>query len=316
MSAESEKDRTISIQLLTAFSMAATFVAGFAIILLLVLTLSTRPGWQIAFAPEASTGILIVLAVAVLAFLLYVLTAGFRILGLHDPAQPLGLPSGSVRAFIALMLIMIFVILSVYSVSVVGEGNYRFLGVMALDESEVLDLAGNDNFAVEPLPEEEGLYEVWTVRPVSEGGDRLAQQLVTTVATLVVAVAGFYFGSKNIKTALAALGGDQESSTAPLIRDLNPKSGKRGETVTVTLTGRNLASPKSVRLVKEEAVIEATNILSNDTTIQCKFALPAVEGSTGKWSVVVENIDGDEDRLPDAFEITNDTAVEATELGN
>jgi hypothetical protein len=59
-----------------------------------------------------------------LAFLLTIISAivaAFRAMELTNPKSPLGLPEGSIRAIIALVLILIFVVLSVYLVGPEAE---------------------------------------------------------------------------------------------------------------------------------------------------------------------------------------------------
>ena len=80
-------------------------------------------------------------------------------MGLLDANQALGLPAGTIRALIALILILLFAIIGVHLFRMVGA----------------LDPAGTN--------------------AVSAEGVALAQQLLTTVGTLVVAVSGFYFGT-------------------------------------------------------------------------------------------------------------------------
>lgn len=296
-----------------------TFGVGiFTVIGLALLLGGVGPFGKISNTPEARTGVLIVLAVSIMALLLFTVSAGFRALGLSTKDEALGLPSGSVRAFIALMLIMIFAVLSVYAVRLVGEGLYNYAGLMTLGEAEALALARSEGFMIEKVSQddartvalkegfviEEGdlgnLFRVWQIRPISDGGDRLAQQLVTTVATLVVAVAGFYFGASNVRESLQQ---HSKVSAPPLIRTITPGEGKLGDLVPATLTGRNLSTLKAVRLAQDKKGIEATDVHSNDTSIQCKFNLSQPAEYLGKWDVVVENVNGEEDRLVGAFTI-------------
>jgi hypothetical protein len=108
-------------------------------------------------APEVRVALVIVLGVSVLMTLLFLMAAGFRQMGLDDRQQALGLPAGTIRALIALILILLFAIIGVYLFSSVGQFS--------------------------------------STGPGAQDGARLAQQLLTTIATLVGAVSGFYFGT-------------------------------------------------------------------------------------------------------------------------
>ena len=59
-------------------------------------------------------GLIIILGASVLVLLLFVMAAGFNALGLNNPDESLGLPKGTVRAMIALLLIIVWVIVSIY----------------------------------------------------------------------------------------------------------------------------------------------------------------------------------------------------------
>lgn len=304
-----------------------TLLSGMAVVGALIGLAGGRLG--LSNAPEIQTGIVIVLAVSVLTLLLFILTLGFRSLGLSNPDQPLALPSGSVRAFIALMLIMIFVILSVYTVRFVGEGLYRYEGLFSLARADELAQAARrdgDNIVRRRVPcpvnpeapqsidapeggetpvrsENSVCFRVWRVQKLSDDGIRLAQQLTTTVATLVVAVSGFYFGSQTVEKAkdvvAASLG--VQMPGVPLIRNIKPNSGKLSETVIATVNGRNLSGVNIVKLVKGQDILEAVNIHSNETSTQCTFML--IDKPLGTWNLVVENAQGQKDELENAFTI-------------
>jgi hypothetical protein len=72
--------------------------------------------------PEVLLGLVIIVGVVVLMILLFIMAAGFTYFKLSDPKQALGLPEGTIRALIALILIMLFIITGVYLFRTVGEG--------------------------------------------------------------------------------------------------------------------------------------------------------------------------------------------------
>jgi hypothetical protein len=132
----------------------------------LVLTVGAAVGglWLLKLAgvdKEAAVRLPVLLILSVMGLLLAiaVLVAAFKSFELADRTQALGLPEGSVRAMIALMLILLFAIA--------------------------------------------GLYIYGTLKDNSDVG----KQLVTTLSTLVVAVAAFYFGAKAVEAGVAAVQG-------------------------------------------------------------------------------------------------------------
>ena len=90
---------------------------------------------------------------------------------LTDKRAALGMPEGSIRAVIALMLILLFTIMGIYIYA-----SLRFT------EEAFLSLAATNDQAAETL----------------RASEDLARQLLTTVGTLVVALASFYFGSNTL----------------------------------------------------------------------------------------------------------------------
>jgi len=112
--------------------------------------------------PEILLTLIVIAGVVGLLASLAVVTVITNFLDLSNPKEALGLPKGSVRALIALSLIVIFSIMSLY---LYGQ------------------LAGTP----------------------SEEQTRFAQQILTTVSTLVVAVAAFYFGTKSVEVAKEAV---------------------------------------------------------------------------------------------------------------
>ena len=118
---------------------------------------------------------------------LLVLLAGF---GIIDPKEALGLPSGSVRAIIALTLILIFAIVSVFLFWNSGHNVYESTGLTAeqiglLPRNQVVSIVATGT-----------TYTVQTAD--TEFANQLALQLMTVLGTLVTAVAAFYFGAKSV----------------------------------------------------------------------------------------------------------------------
>ncbi len=166
---------------------------------------------------ELVMGIVVVTAIVALMTLLYIFAVGFNSMGLTDKRQALGLPDGSIRAMIALILIMVFIIFGIYLFRNVAYGfntttessiSYDSLKRINLEkykdltifvDSTKFDSAG---FTLEK-------YSVHAVSKTSDDGNKLAQQLLTTVGTLVVAISSFYFGSSSVNSAIASAKGDR-----------------------------------------------------------------------------------------------------------
>src|ERR1051326_6809877 len=121
---------------------------------------------------EIQVGFLIVIAIIALITLLFIVAAGFSQLQLTDPKQALGLPEGSIRAMIALMLIMVFIIFGIFVFRLTATG--REAGPVTMTLEQLIQLK-NVSF-VERIPDKEGEYNVWLRSDLTEEGARLATQ--------------------------------------------------------------------------------------------------------------------------------------------
>lgn len=276
--------------------------AGLIAFVLITFLILIAIGWLIYWCvvktnanDEIQMALIIVGGIATLMTILFVLAAGFSAMGLADNRQALALPEGSIRAMIALVLIMIFIIFGIYLFRMIGTGSYSYLGNQPSPPPPMIggQLTKFDKKG-------ENSYDVWVATTMSDDGKRVAQQLITTVGTLVVAVAGFYFGSTAVSGGIAAERGAKLSH--PMIKNIQPTQGVKGNTVDVEITGSDFNSPQRVQLVRASEEILATDTTSNAEKIRCKFGL--AKPPDGKWDIVVQNADGEEARLPGAFTIT------------
>ena len=112
--------------------------------------------------------LLLLIGLGTLLLLIALLVAVLNNFGLTDRRYAFGLPDGSMQAIIALALILIFIIASLFLYS--------------------------------SLPDTISAAN----RTAAQNKHELAQQLLTTVGTLAVAVAGFYFGTRSVEAAAAA----------------------------------------------------------------------------------------------------------------
>jgi hypothetical protein len=110
--------------------------------------------------PQTALPVILLVGMVGLLGVLALTVAVLARFNLVNPAQPLGLPEGSIQAVIALSLILIFAIVGVYLHASTADGDLR---------------------------------------------DNLTTQLFTTISTLVVAVAAFYFGAKSTKEAVGVV---------------------------------------------------------------------------------------------------------------
>jgi hypothetical protein len=197
--------------------------------------------------PEIILTLVLVIAVIALLAALGGLMALLKGLGVGSGNDALGLPPGSVRAILALMLVLIFSIMSVflYYNSVNGGGTSTGLTaqqVELLPQDRIANIDAIPGPSGGPAPSPQ-LYNVQM--SISHESQGLAQQLITLVGTLVTAVAAFYFGSNSVASAVKARAGGRveidpasaraEATAAKAEADAAAAKAKQKEALAVAL---------------------------------------------------------------------------------
>ena len=182
---------------------ALTFIGGAVLFIALI-----------AFAGLRFSGltgaVLIVAGFVAVALMLLSASAVMTALGMGNRTEALGMPEGSIRAMIAMVLILMFAIIGIVVFNAAtSEEQFTSSGLSQAQVDQVraggmivLQQVLEPAAAVSPAPEP--LYTV-IVRPaMTPASHDFGLQLLTTVSTLVVAVAGFYFGSRATDRAIRA----------------------------------------------------------------------------------------------------------------
>jgi hypothetical protein len=171
--------------------------------------------------PEIILTLVLVIGVVALISTLAGLVALLRAFGLASGTEALGLPPGSVRAILALMLVLIFAITSIFLYYNSVRGGTTSAGITAeqislLPKDRIVSIRAVPGPSGGPAPSP-AVFDVDL--QASAASEQLAQQLITLIGTLLTAVAAFYFGSSSVVTALKARtsadgSGPMDASTA------------------------------------------------------------------------------------------------------
>ena len=126
----------------------------------------------------------------IIAFLgaLTIAASVLKLYNLANPMEALGLPNGSVRALIALSLILIFALMVIFmanNLRTTSEYTYPVNSTVIYGDKNYTNPNGNITILLEP----------------SAAAIDFSKQVLTTVSTLVVALAGFYFGTRSVAQA-------------------------------------------------------------------------------------------------------------------
>lgn len=251
-------------------------------------------------SPEAQMGLVVVLAVSVLIVLLYLMVAGFSVINVATKEHALGLPEGSIRALIALFLIVMFTIVGVHLFRTVAGPIGGTL--QNLTTEQVIELGER---VIEIEPNQDGTFNATLRARITETGEQLALQLATVLGTLVTAVSAFYFGSTAVTSAQAAITSAQRAPAALAAATLSldsitPPRVRAEPAQIVTLIGTGFVPGTRVKLAKIGGPeISAGNVtIVNGSTITCTFDL---SNQAGLWDVVVINPDGNQVRKDGAL---------------
>lgn len=192
-----EKSMKPKDRLLLGAGILVTAILGLIIVVLYMIMINTSV-YEALSLPQYFLPALLVTCVSCLIMALTVVAVILSALNLSDRTQALGLPKGSIRSLIALILILIFAIMSIHLYRNIGI-NYGYIVVNGT--------------------------RVWGEIGPTDAQIDFAQQILTTIATLVVAVAGFYFGTRAVQVAQ----GKAEVATLRVLFPTSPTTLKKDD---------------------------------------------------------------------------------------
>ncbi len=181
-----------------------------------------------------------VVGVAVLLILLTLMSFIASVVGLGDPKEALGLPAGSIRAVIALALVVIFIISLIYLNESVARPEMAISTGLTFDQVQAMQSSNVTIVRIVAERSNSQLYDVSVALPPSQASQDLSKQVITLVGTLMASVASFYFGMK-------AGEGSQQTSTKVTVTGINPNQGDKGDkNLAVVLSGTNFGGASAV----------------------------------------------------------------------
>lgn len=160
--------------------------------------------------PIVGLPILAIFGIMILFGALALISTLFSRLGLSDSSQALALPEGSIRAAIALSLIVLFAIISIMLYQSISKP-YVITGLAEPDKTALLNDPSNRVIAVVPecrtKPADTAAaapdcapadlrYSVHLRQPPGQESTDLAKQLLILIGTLMTSVTSFYFASR------------------------------------------------------------------------------------------------------------------------
>jgi hypothetical protein len=209
--------------------------------------------------------------------------------GLQDRSQALGMPPGSIQAVIALSLIVLFAILSIFVFTSTGS-QFRRLTVSTPDERDrQIGQLGPSFGGWEQAWD--GRFTIFVREPASDTRDDIGKQLIVLIGTLMTSAVSFYFGSRATAAGAAATSPDTPRDTrveaAAVITRIEPVAAiHKGQPSQVTIFGVGLSEATAVTFKHGEHVLEGASLTKTDTGLVCTVT-PSPASPTGSYDVTI-----------------------------
>lgn len=244
----------------------------------------------------------------VLAILLPII---FKWLALTDGSQALGLPEGTVRAVIALVLVILFGAAPIYLFNNVSGSDRTVpnLDAAAMTKFQV-DYKDFYPAFVEVKGDNGTTYTAHYRAPSDATGVDFAKQMLVLLGTLATSVTSFYFGAKTATTASAH--GAAQAGASPVIKPtlrsvitepaVPPARNNDGSIMfKLDLTGSGLNNVKRVKLSSGEDQFTFAS-KSNDTEAACDVSCKPTIAAVADWDVsVIDGVGTESDPLRGAL---------------
>jgi hypothetical protein len=277
--------------------------------------------WLLTKLSKDESGSLALLAIGGVVVLILLLTAVamvFSILQLTNGTQAMGLPEGSIRAVIALSLIVLFAILSVFLYQGVSKGSLvvnnrvpETLRIQIIREHAAQDVQSvllKDKDGITPLKSDDGkenLYDV-SYRSTNTTADDFAKQMLVLRGTRMTAVTSFYLGAGTATTAAKA-GGDaakESAANSPTVTNIDPTSyaTASGASMKLQLTGAHLDIVSRVKIAKAGVELPGTIVSKSATSLTCTIDVSTA--TSGDWDLTVDDGGSKSFTLPGKLTIT------------
>jgi len=241
----------------------------------------------------SSLPLLAIGGVVVLIFMLTVVAMIFSALGLSNRDLAMGLPDGSIRAVIALSLIVLFAILSIFLFDNISKGGpfVKIDQMSAADRAEFIRSHTNARDITSVVsPGKTDVFDV-SYRSGNAASEDFAKQLLVLLGTLMTAVTSFYLGAGTVTSAVKAGNEVAAAAASPDPKGINPKShsiATNGAVLHLEITGTNLGAIKGVKISKAGAdAIVGSKVDKNATRVTCD--LDVSKAAPGVWEVEIED---------------------------
>jgi multidrug efflux pump subunit AcrA (membrane-fusion protein) len=186
----------------------------------------------------------------------------FNELKLSNQNEALGLPKGTIRAIIALSLIVLFAIIIIFVETQLAPKwiEFPFNATVAYPNGTIVNYGNGTAILTEP----------------NQAQKDFSLQMLTTISTLVVAIVGFYFGTRAVQVAQGETPTSSIDITPESPTELNISLNKAVDPIKVNTTPENesvifkVANPKDGTISRKEKLNEFRFEASKELIDQAK----------------------------------------------
>lgn len=275
----------------------------FAVLAVLLILMGVFFVWLARQNAEQAVGLplLAIVGLVTLIITLALAAIAFAQVDLDDKSQPLGLPDGSVRAVIALGLLVLFAIITIFLYNDRGSRSYWTAPMTETALAKLVqEVPAQRILKQEPVDVAVKTYRVQLIDTDRQASDRFADQLLTILGTLLSSVAGFYFGASSGPRQT------RPSGQSLTLQGISPNAIQKtaaAQVIDLQVTGLGLDAVTNAKLVRGAKELVATNVVSNAGLVKAKITIDSAV-DPGDWDVVVTDKDGRTATLPAALKIT------------
>ena len=224
----------------------------------------------------------------------------YNYMGLASKSEALGLPDGSVRALLALSLLFLFAILTVFLFNALWQGNleHRMEGLPAEYSAQTFAQQNPtaQHVLVFPSNDRKSTIVYWE-SPRDQSGVDFAKTILTLLGTLITAVVSFYFGANSVASATSSmvmtLGAPPSAPARPAPTGakpdkLNRDSDSANSILPITVIGERLNDIVLAKLVSRDGrnILEGDSPKSNATSVTFGVRI-STDLTPGAWDIVL-----------------------------
>ena len=233
---------------------------------------------------------LISILIFIIIILICILTKVFSHFNLSNKEEALGFPRGSVRAIIALSIVLIYAFLAVFLYQgVSSKSDIRIINYLNLAQrDDLLKLHPLDFQSIKIINDsknneehEKNIYQVSYSSPNSASSDDFAKQILTFLGVLMTSVTSYYLAAKTA-TSAATAGSDlavkaaaiKKSPSNPIVTAVNSPSitiAANDAIIKFSLVGHDLNDISHVKLINnsDNSKVIMCSATSNQNNLSC-----------------------------------------------